>query len=129
MLINYFVLSFLEFHEKNGILETLVFALLLLVSIVGLNIMTNVYGQDEKGDIETDNEIWSQLSSELVTNETVSLTDNQNDTSILNFSEAGVGEFDNFTTPMLGNEPFDTGSKIEWWFNWYMGARFSTVTN
>jgi hypothetical protein len=57
MLINYFVLSFLEFYEKNGILETLVFALLLLVSIVGINIMTNVYGQDEKDDIETDNEI------------------------------------------------------------------------
>lgn len=125
MLINYFVLSFLEFYEKNGILETLVFALLLLVSIVGINIMTNVYGQDEKGDIETDNEIWSQLGSELVTNETVSLTDNQNDTSMLNFSEPGVGEFDNFTTPMLGYEPFDTGYKIEWWFNWYLGARFS----
>jgi len=57
MLINYFVLSFLEFYEKNGILETIVFALLLLVSIVGINIMTNVYGQDEKDDIETDNEI------------------------------------------------------------------------
>lgn len=43
--------------KKNGILETLVFALLLLVSIMGINFMTNVYGQDEKGDIETDNEI------------------------------------------------------------------------
>ncbi|MDW0148613.1 MAG: hypothetical protein QOK59_08020 [Nitrososphaeraceae archaeon] len=57
--------------------------------------MTNVYGQDEEGDIETDNEISSQLGSELVTNETVPLVDNQNDTSMLNFSESGVGEFDN----------------------------------
>ncbi|MDW0143653.1 MAG: hypothetical protein QOK69_01595 [Nitrososphaeraceae archaeon] len=38
--------------------------------------MTNVYGQDEEGDIETDNEISSQLGSELVTNETVPLADN-----------------------------------------------------
>ena len=57
--------------------------------------MTNVYGQDEEGDIETGNEISSQLGSELVTNETVPLTDNQNDTSMLNFSESGVREFDN----------------------------------
>ena len=57
--------------------------------------MTNVYGQDEEGDIETDNEISSQLGSELVTNETVPLTDNQNDTSMSNFSESGVREFDN----------------------------------
>jgi hypothetical protein len=52
--------------------------------------MTNVYGQDEEGDIETDNEISSQLGSELVTNETVPLADNQNDTSMLNFSESGL---------------------------------------
>ena len=56
--------------------------------------MTNVYGQDEEGDI-SDNEISSQLGSELVTNETVPLADNQNDTSMLNFSESGVREFDN----------------------------------
>ncbi|MFZ0627941.1 MAG: hypothetical protein WAM16_01415 [Nitrososphaeraceae archaeon] len=56
--------------------------------------MTNVYGQDEEGDI-SDNEITSQLGSELVTNETVPLADNQNDTSMLNFSESGVREFDN----------------------------------
>lgn len=90
MLINYFVLSFLEFYEKNGVLETLGFALLLLVSIVGINIMTNVYGQDQEGDIETDNEISSQLGSELVTNEAIPLTDNQNDTSMLIFSEPGL---------------------------------------
>ena len=36
----------------------------MLVSIVGINIMTNVYGQDEEGDIETNNEIPSQLGSE-----------------------------------------------------------------
>jgi hypothetical protein len=52
--------------------------------------MTNVYGQDEEGDIETDNEISSQLGSELLTNETVPLADNQNDTSMLNFSESGL---------------------------------------
>ena len=52
--------------------------------------MTNVYGQDEEGDIETDNEISSQLGSELVTNETVPLAHNQNDTSMLNFSESGL---------------------------------------
>ena len=56
--------------------------------------MTNVYGQDEEGDI-SDNEITSQLGSELVTNETVPLAGNQNDTSMLNFSESGVREFDN----------------------------------
>ena len=73
--------------------------------------MTNVYGQDEDGDIETNNEISSQLGSQLVTNETVPLTNNQNDTSMLNTSEPGFGEFDNFTTPMLGNESFDTGNE------------------
>ena len=62
---------------------------------MGINIITNIYGQDEEGDIETDNEISSQLGSELVTNETVPLADNQNDTSMLNFSESGVREFDN----------------------------------
>jgi hypothetical protein len=67
--------------KKNGILDTLVFALLLLVSIVAFNNMTNVYGQDEEGDIETESEISSQLGSQLVTNERVPLTDNQNDTN------------------------------------------------
>lgn len=62
----------------------------MLVSIVGINIMTNVYGQDQEGDIETDNEISSQLGSELVTNEAIPLTDNQNDTSMLIFSEPGL---------------------------------------
>lgn len=52
--------------------------------------MTNVYGQDQEGDIETDNEISSQLGSELVTNEAIPLTDNQNDTSMLIFSEPGL---------------------------------------
>jgi hypothetical protein len=33
--------------------------------------MTNVYGQDEEGDIETESELSSQLRSQLVTNETV----------------------------------------------------------
>jgi hypothetical protein len=59
--------------KKNGILDKLVFALLLLVSIVAFNNMTNVYGQDEEGDIETESEISSQLGSQLVTNETVPL--------------------------------------------------------
>ena len=99
--------------KKNGILDTLVFALLLLVSIVAINNMTNVYGQDEEDDIVTDNEISSQLGSQLVTNETVPLTDNQNNTSMLNLSEPGVEEFDNFTTPMLGNESFDTDTGNE----------------
>ncbi|MGV8106818.1 MAG: hypothetical protein ACP5OH_03495 [Nitrososphaerota archaeon] len=39
---------------------------------MGINIITNVYGQDEEGDTKTNNEIPSQL---------------------------GSGEFDNFTTP------------------------------
>jgi hypothetical protein len=30
---------------------------------------------------------------------------------MLNLSEPGVEEFDNFTTPMLGNESFDTGNE------------------
>jgi hypothetical protein len=49
--------------KKNGILDTLVFALLLLVSIVAINNMTNVYGQDEEGDIKTDSEISPQLGN------------------------------------------------------------------
>jgi hypothetical protein len=43
--------------KKNGILDKLVFALLLLVSIVAFNNMTNVYGQNEIGGIETESEI------------------------------------------------------------------------
>lgn len=64
MLINYFALFLLNSMKKNSILDTLVFALLLLVSIVAINNMTNVYGQDEEDDIETDNEISSQLGSQ-----------------------------------------------------------------
>jgi hypothetical protein len=85
--------------KKNNLLYTIVFAFLLLVSIVATNIMTNVYGQED-GDIETDNEI--------SLNESVPLIGNLNDTSMSNLSEPGVEEFENITTPLVGNESFDT---------------------
>jgi hypothetical protein len=96
--------------KKNSILHIVVFSLLLLIAIVAANNITNVYSQGD-GDIETDSEISSQLEPEVLTNETIPLTDNQSDTSMLNLSEPGVDGFDNITTPLLENESFDTGNE------------------
>jgi hypothetical protein len=96
--------------KKNGILHIVVFSLLLLIAIVAANNIANVYSQED-GDIETDSKISSQLEPEVLTNETIPLTDNQSDTSMLNLSEPGVEGFDNITTPLLENESFDTGNQ------------------
>jgi len=94
--------------KNNNVLYTTIFALLLLVSITTITIVTNVYGQEgEGGGIETDSEITSQLEPGL-TNESVPLIGNQNETSMLNFSDQGVEEFDNITTPLQANESFIT---------------------
>ena len=86
--------------KKNSVLHEVVFALLLLVTTVTFTNLTYIHGQDEEGDIGTDNEIISQLGPEVLVNETGSF---QNGTSLINPGEAGVEGFDNFTSP-LGNE-------------------------
>jgi len=73
--------------------------------------VTNVYGQEgEGGDIETDSEISSQLEPGL-TNESVPLIGNQNETSMLNLSDQGVEESENITTPLQVNKSFVTGNE------------------
>ncbi|MBC8156787.1 hypothetical protein H7X64_01305, partial [Armatimonadetes bacterium] len=47
--------------KKNSVLYEVVFALLLLVTTVTLTNLTYIHGQDEEGNIDTDNEITSQL--------------------------------------------------------------------
>ena len=69
--------------------------------------MANVYSQED----ETDSGISSQLEPEVFTNDTLPLTDNQSDTSMLNLSEPEGEGFDNITTPLLENESFDTGNE------------------
>jgi hypothetical protein len=86
--------------KKNSLLYEVVFALLLLVTTVTLTNLTYIYGQDEEGDIDTDNEITSQLGPEVLANETVSF---QNGTGVIDPNEPGVEGLDNFTSP-LGNE-------------------------
>ncbi len=83
--------------KKNSVLHEVVFALLLLVTTVTFTNLTYIHGQDEEGDIGTDNEIISQLGPEVLVNETGSL---QNGTSLINPGEAGVEGFDNFTSPL-----------------------------
>src|SRR5919106_3757896 len=87
--------------KKNSILYEVVFALLLLVTTVTLTNLTNIHGQDEEGD--TDSEVTSQLGPGVLANETVPFTEDQNGTSLINASEPGVEGLDNFTSP-LGNE-------------------------
>jgi hypothetical protein len=96
--------------KKNSIQNMVVFSLLLLISIVAANNMANVYSQED-GGIEIDSGISSQLEPEVLTNDTLPLTDNQSDTGMLNLSEPGVEGFDNITTPLLENESFDTGNE------------------
>ena len=93
--------------KKISILNIVVFSLLLLISTVVANNMANVYSQED----ETDSGISSQLEPEVFTNDTLPLTDNQSDTSMLNLSEPEGEGFDNITTPFLENESFDTGNE------------------
>jgi hypothetical protein len=102
--------------KKNSILFTAVFALLLLVTTVASINLTNIYAQDEESDIDSDNEITSQLGPEVLTNETVPFND-QNATGLTPV-EPGAEGLDNFTIPSLGNESlpaegesFDTGNE------------------
>jgi hypothetical protein len=100
--------------KKNSVLYEVVFALLLLVTTVTLTNLTYVHGQDEEGDIGTDNEITSQLGPEGLANETGSF---QNGTSLINPSEPGVEGLDNFTSPLENqsllseDESIDTGNE------------------
>jgi hypothetical protein len=88
--------------KKNSILFTAVFALLLLVTTVASINLTNIYAQDEESNIDSDNEITSQLGPEVLTNETVPFND-QNATGLTPV-EPGAEGLDNFTIPSLGNE-------------------------
>ena len=93
--------------KKISILNIVVFSLLLLISTVVANNMANVYSQED----ETDSGISSQLEPEVFTNDTLPLTDNQSDTSMLNLSEPEGEGFDNITTPLLENESLDTSNE------------------
>lgn len=95
----------------------MVFALLLLVTMVAATNLTNIYGQDEESDISSDNEITSQIGSEVLANETLPFTD-QNGSSLTNPIEPISEGLDNLTAPSLGNESllsddesFDTGNE------------------
>jgi hypothetical protein len=104
--------------KKNSILHTLVLSLLLLISIVVANNMINGYSQEGDGDAQTDSEISSELGAEILTNETVltnetaMLTDNQNDTSMLNFGQPSMEESDNLTDITEGNESIVTEESL-----------------
>ena len=102
--------------KKYSILFTAVFALLLLVTTVASINLTNIYAQDEESDIDSGDEITSQLGPEVLTNETIPFSD-QNATG-LTPSEPGAEGLDNFTIASLGNESlpaedesFDTGNE------------------
>lgn len=69
--------------KKNNVLYAVVFTVLLLVTSVASTNLKNIYGQDEEGDIDTNNEITSQLDPEVLANETVPFAD-QNGTSLIN---------------------------------------------
>lgn len=98
--------------KVNLILYTTVYPSVILALIVATSFVTNIYAQDEEGNIETEDDIPSELGSELLANTSISSIDNETQTSMLNFSEQGVGEFDNATTLqsdeslLMGNETF-----------------------
>ena len=98
--------------KVNLILYTTVYPSVILALMVATSFVTNIYAQDEEGNIETEDDIPSELGSELLANTIISSIDNETQTSMLNFSEQGVGEFDNATTPqsdeplLMGNETF-----------------------
>ena len=102
--------------KKYSILYTAVFALLLLVTTVASIDLTNIYAQDGESDIDSGDEITSQLGPEVLTNETIPFSD-QNATGLTPI-EPGAEDSDNFTIPSLGNESlpaedesFDTGNE------------------
>ena len=102
--------------KKYSILYTAVFALLLLVTTVASIDLANIYAQDGESDIDSGDEITSQLGPEVLTNETIPFSD-QNATGLTPI-EPGAEDSDNFTIPSLGNESlpaedesFDTGNE------------------
>ena len=102
--------------KKYRLLYTAVFALLLLVTTVASINLTNIYAQDGESDIDSGDEITSQLGPEVLTNETIPFSD-QNATGLTPI-EPGAEDSDNFTIPSLGNESlpaedesFDTGNE------------------
>ena len=99
--------------KKNNILSAVVFALLLLVTTIA---STYIYGQEDENDIDSDNEITSQIGPEVLANESVPFS-NQTGSNLTNSIEPGAEGSDNFTTS-LGNESlpaeeesFDTGNE------------------
>src|SRR5919108_3352583 len=99
--------------KKNNILCAVVFALLLLVTTIA---STYIYGQEDENDIDSDNEITSQIGPEVLANESVPFS-NQTGSNLTNSIEPGAEGSDNFTT-LLGNESlpaeeesFDTGNE------------------
>ena len=102
--------------KKYRLLYTAGFALLLLVTTVASINLTNIYAQDGESDIDSGDEITSQLGPEVLTNETIPFSD-QNATGLTPI-EPGAEDSDNFTIPSLGNESlpaedesFDTGNE------------------
>ena len=103
--------------KKINVLYVVIFTVLLLVTSVASTNLKNIYGQDEEGGIDTDNEITSQLGPEVLGNETIPFVD-QNGTSLINPDEIGIDGLDNFSTQSLENESllsedesFDTGNE------------------
>ncbi|HYY86919.1 MAG TPA: hypothetical protein VE594_07425 [Nitrososphaeraceae archaeon] len=99
--------------KKNNILCAVVFALLLLVTTIA---STYIYAQEDENDIDSDNEITSQIGPEVLANESVPFS-NQSGSNLTNSIEPGAEGSDNFTTS-LGNESlpaeeesFDTGNE------------------
>ena len=102
--------------KKNSISCVVVFALLLLVTTIASTYITNIYAQDDESDIDSDNEITSQIGPEVLANESVPFS-NQTGSNFTNSIEPGAEGSDNFTTS-LGNEllpteeeSFDTGNE------------------
>jgi hypothetical protein len=99
--------------KKNNILRAVAFALLLLVTTIA---STYIYAQEDENDIDSDNEITSQIGPEVLANESVPFS-NQTGSNLTNSIEPGAEGSDNFTTS-LGNESlpaeeesFDTGNE------------------
>ena len=102
--------------KKNSISCAVVFALLLLVTTIASTYITNIYAQEDESDIDSDNEITSQIGPEVLANESVPFS-NQTGSNLTNSIEPGAEGSDNFTTS-LGNESlpaeeesFDTGNE------------------
>ena len=99
--------------KKNNILSAVVFALLLLVTTIA---STYIYAQEDENDIDSDNEITSQIGPEVLANESVPFS-NQTGSNLTNSIEPGAEGSDNFTTSLgdeslpAEEESFDTGNE------------------